>query len=132
MDRSLVSTAERSARASGSYVSLSGTQLVCPGFIDTHTHASQYTFMGVGRIPLLDWLQKYTFPAEQRLADPKAAREVYDRAVRAYVRGGTTTACCTYHHRPSRSPPSRCSMHRATVSYGGSSADSFRIRPYHT
>jgi cytosine/adenosine deaminase-related metal-dependent hydrolase len=42
----------------------------------------------------MQWLNKYTFPAERRLSDLNVARDVYDRAVRAFVRAGTTTAAC--------------------------------------
>jgi guanine deaminase len=65
-----------------------------PGFVDTHTHAPQYAFTGTGRIPLLEWLKRYTFPTEARFADLSVARGVYERSVAQHVRNGTT--CCCY------------------------------------
>ena len=38
-------------------------KLIIPGLIDAHCHAPQYVFSGTGMdLPLLDWLNKYTFP----------------------------------------------------------------------
>lgn len=38
------------------------SQLILPGFIDTHAHAPQFAFTGTGHeLPLLKWLEKYTF-----------------------------------------------------------------------
>ena len=42
-------------------------EFLLPGFIDSHVHASQYPNNGLGLdLPLLEWLQKYTFPLENR------------------------------------------------------------------
>jgi guanine deaminase len=64
-----------------------------PGMIDTHVHAPQYQYSGTATdLPLMEWLQHYTFPAEKRCADAELARAVYSRLVRRLVRHGTTTA----------------------------------------
>ena len=48
-------------------------RLLMPGFIDTHVHAPQLDVIGSWGAGLLDWLQTYTFPAEQRQADAAVA-----------------------------------------------------------
>src|ERR1044072_7693734 len=50
--------------------------LMLPGFIDCHVHYPQTPIIGAQGEQLLDWLQKYTFVAEQRFADAAYAREV--------------------------------------------------------
>ena len=53
-----------------------------PGFIDTHIHASQFPNNGIAMdLPLLDWLQTYTFPTEANFSDTLFAREVYSKVV---------------------------------------------------
>jgi guanine deaminase len=42
---------------------------------------------------LLDWLEKYAYPAERAFADPEHAREVAEFFVKELLRNGTTTAC---------------------------------------
>lgn len=42
-------------------------------------------------LPLLEWLETYTFPCEARFSDPKFARSVYEKAVRRHIMNGTTT-----------------------------------------
>ena len=38
------------------------------GFIDCHIHAPQYSYTGNGLdLPLMQWLETYTFPAEARM-----------------------------------------------------------------
>src|SRR5262245_43458126 len=40
-------------------------QVVLPGLINTHTHAPMVMFRGLADdLALMDWLQKYIFPAE--------------------------------------------------------------------
>ncbi|KAK4319257.1 hypothetical protein Pmani_009795 [Petrolisthes manimaculis] len=72
---------------------LSNRQFVMPGLIDTHIHASQFPNNGLKMdLPLLEWLQKYTFPTEATFADVKFASHVYPRVVDRTLRNGTTTA----------------------------------------
>lgn len=72
-----------------------GERLLLPGFVDGHAHAPQYSFIGVGmHLPLLEWLETYTFPYEARFADADYARAVYAQAVRRHLASGTTT--CSY------------------------------------
>lgn len=53
-----------------------------PGLVDTHIHASQYSFAGTNvDLPLLEWLTKYTFPTENRFCNIDFAEEVYTRVV---------------------------------------------------
>lgn len=50
--------------------------------IDTHIHAPQYVNAGKGLdLPLLGWLDKYTFPTEARFSDLDFAENVYTRVV---------------------------------------------------
>ena len=43
-------------------------------------------------LPLLEWLQKYTFPLEKSLSDTNVATKVYNSAVNATLNSGTTCA----------------------------------------
>ncbi|KAL8992109.1 MAG: hypothetical protein Q9169_007367, partial [Polycauliona sp. 2 TL-2023] len=67
-----------------------------PGFVDTHTHASQLPNTGLfGTTTLLDWLKTYTFPLESRFSSLSHARRIYNRAVSSTLSHGTTT--CAYY-----------------------------------
>lgn len=74
-------------------------KLIMPGFIDTHVHYPQLQIIGAYGKQLVDWLEHYTFPAEQRFSDPVYARAVADRYLDECLRAGTTTASvyCTVH-----------------------------------
>uniref|UniRef100_A0A2I3T1Z1 Guanine deaminase n=1 Tax=Pan troglodytes TaxID=9598 RepID=A0A2I3T1Z1_PANTR len=73
---------------------LSHHEFFMPGLVDTHIHASQYSFAGSSiDLSLLEWLTKYTFPAEHRFQNIDFAEEVYTRVVRRTLKNGTTTAC---------------------------------------
>jgi guanine deaminase len=67
-------------------------RLVLPGFIDTHVHMPQLDVIASYGTALLDWLNTYTFPAEQRYADPEVARAGSERFVAALLAHGTTAA----------------------------------------
>ncbi|KAG8467977.1 hypothetical protein KFE25_007029 [Diacronema lutheri] len=70
-------------------------QFLMPGFVDGHAHAPQYAFHGTGLdLPLLDWLERYTFPTESKFKDVNYARRIYASAVARHLRYGTTT--CAY------------------------------------
>ncbi|GAB5371068.1 hypothetical protein AAMO2058_001547500 [Amorphochlora amoebiformis] len=83
----------KAARLDGRYMEGNAGQFLVPGFIDTHIHAPQYSYMGSGLDkPLLQWLDHYTFPAEAAFSDLDIAQEHYQRAVKKGLREGTTTA----------------------------------------
>jgi len=85
-------TLEQTKANAISYFELTG--FLIPGFVDCHIHAPQYTYTGNGLdLPLMKWLERYTFPAEARMAEPARAEEVYGRVVRRTLACGTTTAC---------------------------------------
>ncbi|KAJ1897478.1 hypothetical protein LPJ66_003346 [Kickxella alabastrina] len=68
-------------------------QFLMPGFIDTHTHAPQFSFLGIGHdLPLMDWLNKYTFKHESEFKDPELARKFYKGAIDRVIRNGVTFA----------------------------------------
>lgn len=68
-------------------------KLLVPGFVDAHCHAPQYTFTGTGMdLPLLQWLEKYTFPSEAKFQDPTFAKMAYEKSVKRHLKHGTTTA----------------------------------------
>ncbi|MCX5569764.1 guanine deaminase [Kaistia nematophila] len=73
--------------------------LICPGFIDAHVHYPQTQMIGAFGAELLEWLERYTFVAEQDFADAGHARDVAARFLRELLRAGTTTASvyCTVH-----------------------------------
>lgn len=66
--------------------------LILPGFIDCHLHFPQMDVMASGGHQLLDWLERYTWPAEQRMADPAVARSEATRCIQELLRNGVTTA----------------------------------------
>ncbi len=73
--------------------------LIMAGFIDCHVHFPQIPIIGAGGAQLLDWLEKYTFVAEQRFEQPKHARDVARVFLRESLRNGVTTSAvhCTVH-----------------------------------
>jgi len=66
--------------------------LILPGFIDTHIHLPQMEMVGAHGEQLLEWLEKYVFPAEAKFADPAYASDISERFLDELLRNGTTTA----------------------------------------
>ncbi len=68
--------------------------LVIPGLCDMHLHAPQYANRGFGLdLPLLPWLEKYTFPEEMKYNDTNYAKQIYPKLIKDLVKNGTTKAC---------------------------------------
>ena len=68
-----------------------GDALILQSFADMHLHGPQYEFMGTGMDkPLLQWLESYAFPAEERYAVPAYARDRYRILAEDLIRNGTT------------------------------------------
>ena len=66
--------------------------LILPGFIDLHVHYPQTQIIGAYGKQLIDWLNRYTFPAELQFADVEHARAVSRLFLDECLRVGTTTA----------------------------------------
>jgi len=67
-------------------------KLLVPGFIDTHVHFPQVDVMASFGTQLLDWLERYTFPAESLFEDPIHARDTAEFFLDQLLANGTTTA----------------------------------------
>ena len=68
-----------------------GGALIMPSFADLHLHAPQYPMLGMGMdLPLLDWLDAYTFRTEAAFQDAGYARRVYRQLARDLISSGTT------------------------------------------
>ncbi len=78
---------------SGKLRILSDLEVMLPGFVDLHIHASQWPQAGTALdSPLETWLGEYTFPLESRFKDLEFANEIYRDVVNTTLRHGTTTA----------------------------------------
>ncbi len=73
-------------------VTVYANALISAGFVDAHVHYPQLSVIGAGGVPLLDWLERHTFPAEARYADAAHAREAAARYFDEALRNGTTTS----------------------------------------
>jgi len=73
--------------------------VILAGFIDCHVHYPQTQIIGAYGEQLIDWLNRYTFVAEQQFAKKEHAREVAKVFLKECLRAGTTTAAvyCTVH-----------------------------------
>ena len=65
--------------------------VLIPGLINAHTHAAMNLFRGLANdLPLMDWLNNYIWPAEQKWVSPGFVRDGTQLAVAEMLRGGTT------------------------------------------
>lgn len=70
--------------------------LIMPGLINAHTHAAMTLFRGLADdLPLMDWLQRYIFPVEQRM-DGDFVYTGTLLACAEMILSGTTTFCDMY------------------------------------
>ena len=71
-----------------------GDALIFPGMVDLHLHAPQYAFRGMCMdLELMDWLNRYTFPEEEKYEDLEYAERAYGMFVDALRCGATTRSC---------------------------------------
>jgi 5-methylthioadenosine/S-adenosylhomocysteine deaminase len=75
-----------------------GGQVVMPGLINTHTHAPMVLYRGLADdLALMDWLQKYIFPAEAKTVTREFVRAGTRLAALEMIRSGTTTYVDMYY-----------------------------------
>jgi len=72
-------------------VDLEGKLLV-PGFVDCHVHYPQIDIVASYGEQLLDWLDRYAYPAEESFASPAHAKAVAERFTDSLLANGTTCA----------------------------------------
>ncbi|MBO6825527.1 MAG: guanine deaminase [Sneathiella sp.] len=65
---------------------------ILPGFIDCHVHYPQTEIIGAYGEQLIDWLNKYTFVAEQKYSDFDYAFAAAEIFLEETLAAGTTTA----------------------------------------
>jgi 5-methylthioadenosine/S-adenosylhomocysteine deaminase len=75
-----------------------GGGIVLPGLINAHTHAPMVLFRGVADdLRLMDWLQKYIFPAEKKNVTAPFVKAGTRLAALEMIRSGTTTFVDMYY-----------------------------------
>ena len=73
-------------------------KVVLPGLINTHTHAAMVMYRGLGNdLALMDWLQKYIFPAEAKTVSPEFVRVGTRLAALEMIQSGTTLYADMYY-----------------------------------
>ncbi|MEW6213185.1 MAG: amidohydrolase [Acidobacteriota bacterium] len=73
-------------------------KVILPGLINTHTHVPMVLFRGIADdLMLMEWLQKYIFPAEAKNLDEEFVRWGTRLGCLEMIRGGTTTYVDMYY-----------------------------------
>ena len=73
-------------------------QIILPGLVNTHTHAPMVMYRGLADdLALMDWLQKYIFPAEAKTVSPEFVRIGTRLAALEMIESGTTTYADMYY-----------------------------------
>ena len=98
-----------------------GDSLIFPGMVDLHIHAPQYAFRGMCMdLELMDWLNQYTFPEEEKYENLRYAEKAYSMFVDALKNGATTRACIfATRHRPATELLMQLMEESGLVSYVG-------------
>jgi 5-methylthioadenosine/S-adenosylhomocysteine deaminase len=72
--------------------------VVLPGLINTHTHAPMVLYRGLADdLALMEWLQKYIFPAEAKTVSPEFVRTGTRLAALEMIQSGTTLYADMYY-----------------------------------
>jgi 5-methylthioadenosine/S-adenosylhomocysteine deaminase len=73
-------------------------RVIMPGLINTHTHAPMVLYRGLADdLVLMEWLQKYIFPAEAKTVSPAFVRTGTRLAAVEMIRSGTTAYVDMYY-----------------------------------
>jgi 5-methylthioadenosine/S-adenosylhomocysteine deaminase len=94
-----VDTVERVAAGYTSETVIDTTgDIVLPGLVNTHGHAPMVLYRGLADdLALMDWLQRYIFPAEARTVSPEMVRVGTRLAALEMIQSGTTTFTDMYY-----------------------------------
>jgi len=84
-------TSDLSAQYEADEVIEASDQIVMPGLINAHTHATMCLLRGIADdLPLMKWLHKYIWPAEQRFVSAEFVRDGTELAIAEMLRAGIT------------------------------------------
>jgi 5-methylthioadenosine/S-adenosylhomocysteine deaminase len=73
-------------------------EVVLPGLVNTHTHAPMVMYRGLADdLALMEWLNKYIFPAEAKTVSPEMVRVGTRLAALEMIESGTTTYADMYY-----------------------------------
>jgi len=73
--------------------------VLIPGLINAHTHSPMSLFRGMADdLPLMDWLNKHIWPAEQQWVNPEFTADGTLLAIAEMIRGGTTCFSDMYYY----------------------------------
>lgn len=90
--------AEISARFQAAQTLDATGKIVMPGLINAHTHVPMVLFRGIADdLALMEWLQKYIFPAEAKNVDEEFVRWGTRLGCLEMIQGGTTTYVDMYY-----------------------------------
>jgi 5-methylthioadenosine/S-adenosylhomocysteine deaminase len=91
-------SAEIAAKYSANDTINAAGKVVMPGLINTHTHVPMVLFRGIADdLVLMEWLQKYIFPAEAKNVDEQFVRWGTRLGCLEMIEGGTTTYVDMYY-----------------------------------
>lgn len=91
-------SSEVSARYRATRTINAAGKIVMPGLINTHTHVPMVLFRGIADdLVLMEWLQKYIFPAEAKNVDEQFVRWGTKLGCLEMIQGGTTTYVDMYY-----------------------------------
>jgi 5-methylthioadenosine/S-adenosylhomocysteine deaminase len=86
------------ARFAAADVIQAGGAVVLPGLVNTHGHAAMVMYRGLADdLALMDWLQKYIFPAEAKTVSPEFVRVGTRLAALEMLQSGTTLHTDMYY-----------------------------------
>jgi 5-methylthioadenosine/S-adenosylhomocysteine deaminase len=93
-----------------------GGQIVLPGLINTHTHAPMVLYRGLADdMALMEWLDKYIFPAEAKTVSPAFVRAGTRLAALEMIQSGTTTYTDMYYFEEEIAKETRAAGMRAVL-----------------
>ena len=68
-------------------------KIIIPGMVDLHVHAPQYAFRGMCMdLELMEWLNSYTFPEEEKYENLEYAKKAYSMFVNDLKNSATSRA----------------------------------------
>ena len=94
----VATAADLARRFRGRQTINAGGGIIMPGLINTHTHAPMVLYRGLADdLALMEWLEKYIFPAEAKTVSPAFVRTGTRLAALEMIESGTTTFADMYY-----------------------------------